>query len=83
MELEEKEVYIKQIGDFLDEVEHYHKKSGNETALSVYVGDCITTTCLPGEIYINTNDVYFPAFSFVQSGGAEHGTGLWNDGAYL
>lgn len=63
MELEEKEAYIKQIGDFLDEMEHYHKKSGNETALSVYVGDCITNTCLPGEIYINTDDVYLlPTF---------------------
>lgn len=61
LEQEEKERYVKEIAAFLNEVKQGEAFSGG---LTVYVGDCITTTCLPGELYINTEDRELPQTFF-------------------
>lgn len=61
LEQEEKERYVKEIAAFFNEVKQGEEVSGG---LTVYVGDCITTTCLPGELYINTEDRELPQTFF-------------------
>ncbi len=61
LEQEEKERYVKEIAAFFNEVKQGEAFSGG---LTVYVGDCITTTCLPGELYVNTEDRELPQTFF-------------------
>lgn len=61
LEQEEKECYVKEVTAFLNEVKQGEAFSGG---LTVYVGDCITTTCLPGELYVNTEDRELPQTFF-------------------
>ena len=61
LEQEEKERYVKEIAAFFNEVKQGEAFSGG---LTVYVGDCITTTCLPGELYINTEGRELPQTFF-------------------
>lgn len=61
LEQEEKERYVKEVTAFLNEVKQGEVFSGG---LTVYVGDCITTTCLPGELYVNTEDRELPQTFF-------------------
>lgn len=52
---------MKEVTAFLNEVKQGEAFSGG---LTVYVGDCITTTCLPGELYVNTEDRELPQTFF-------------------
>lgn len=53
---EEKEAYVKDITTFLESVYNYGGQSVEKAEISLYVGDCITTTTDSGEVYLNTED---------------------------
>lgn len=61
MDVDEKEEYIQKISDYIEKIS-FGEQSENEIepVISVYIGDSINTTCVPNEMYINTEDINKP-----------------------